>query len=167
MANNDLKSNREKLWNFMFNCRYELNCARLYHQHIHYINILFKVFFAVISSGAVTSWLIWDKYQQVWADLVAISLLLSVIYEVLPFIKSEKDAESLCKTLTDLYTCVEDTWSESLLEEDYEVGKRYTDMLNRWELALNNGHSGAYATVSKKTAKKASDDALKYFNERF
>ena len=66
---------------------------------------ILSIIIAIISSASVASWLIWQKWTFVWAAIIALSNILTILKPYLPY---EKRVSAVSYMLPELKTLIND-----------------------------------------------------------
>ena len=91
----------------------------IYLEKIRLNERVFKILLAVLSSGAVAAWAIWDSHPIFWSLIVAISQILSIVYDYLPYKQRIKDLEITIPAIQQMYIYAESHY--------FAVCNTYTD----------------------------------------
>jgi len=79
-----------------------------------------NIFLAITSSSSIAAWAIWQKYQIIWAVLIALSQVITVIIPFLPHKKRLKAISELNDKIQEISLECEKNWfsvSEGLFTE--------------------------------------------------
>ncbi|HHX58043.1 MAG TPA: hypothetical protein GX710_08515 [Clostridiales bacterium] len=97
-------------WNQMSQYKF---CILCYNEHFsRYVsgNRKIMIVLAVLSSGAVAGWAIWNKFSFIWAIIVASTQVLTIINEFLPYKSRIKEIPELVCKLEIIYDEMEREW---------------------------------------------------------
>lgn len=109
-----------------------------------------KIYCAVASSASIAGWAIWGQYSFAWAAMIAVSHVITAIYEFLPYSKRLKYLAPFIKELKLLGNRIEYNWfgiaSGKLTEEEindllYHLEAEFIEMENKYlkkELSLSS-----------------------------
>lgn len=126
---------QKRYWEMLTQKHYEL----LFIQEHSYISIrtkrYFDIFSALASSGAIGAWAIWQKYDLVWALILAVFQVITVLRPVIPFDKRVVQLDKLSVAWSEQYAFMEKDWfpiSKGKINDDtinemiYEYDKKWT-----------------------------------------
>ena len=98
------------------------------------INKGIVIFLAVASSASIGSWVLWQQYAVVWAVIIGVSQVVSVVNEFLPYKKRIDDLPKLTGQLTAICIDMKKCWMETemgKLTED-QILEQYTLFESKW-----------------------------------
>ena len=106
-----------------------------------------KIFLAVMASGTVAGWGIWEDYSQIWKLLSAISALIAIALPILNYQKVIQKLSELAGNWGELRIEYEDMWLEVKNQPDNQALVRTYKKFRATEKSLE-----------KKEPKNISDD---------
>lgn len=160
---------KEQYWNYMYQIRFTIFYLDLYAEDANRKNRFIKAFSAIMSSGSIAAWAIWQKLMPVWAIMIAFSQVINAVKEYLPYSTRLKNIELSLKSLKMLYVKIEYAWfkvqsgelSEMQINEFlYELKKEYMEIESQ---SLNED----VLMPNKKRREKAEKQTGTYFQTYF
>lgn len=156
---------QNRYWDKMSQFKFEI---LLYNEHLsRYISInrAIIIILAVFSSGAVASWAIWNDIGFVWALLIALSQVLSIINEFLPYKKRIEEIPQLTHKLTIIYNEMEKDWFmvESGELDNESINKLLYNYIEKWNIAQSDFFNTDTLPNSKLINNKAGKLKEEYF----
>jgi hypothetical protein len=125
-----------------------------------------NIFLAVTSSSSICGWAIWNRFDFVWAVIIATSQLVSAVKQFLPYRTRLKAISGILREFEELLTFYEMKWfdvAEGNLT-DAEINKLQYEMRSKKTKILHK-HLGANTLPTKgKLFEKAKDTANTYIN---
>lgn len=162
---NIIKTPREKYWNRMIDNKYLLIVEKKYLFHQIRREHIFRMVLGVLSSSAVAAWAIWQKFPLLWAFMVAVCQVLSVIYDSMPYKTRIKELEKQEYELELIYNRMEKDWYSIDDMEDTEILNLYYNYVSEWSKAQYNYDSSDDPTANEKIAAEAETETEAYFEE--
>ena len=99
-----------RYWNQMSQYKFSILYYNEHFSRYVKINRAIIIILAVFSSGAIASWAIWNKLSFLWAIIVAITQIISIVNEFLPYKDRIKEIPELVSKLTAIYNEMELQW---------------------------------------------------------
>lgn len=130
---------REKVWFILCNTKFKSYYLGLLVNKFQKWDRSINIFLALTSSGSIATWAIWSEYPFVWAGIIAITQVLSVIKPYFPYFKYVKEMNTKVFQLEVLNIEIERVWykleknkiSEEEIEDKYfEYRKQIGEILN-------------------------------------
>ena len=87
-----------------------------------------NIFLALTSSGSIAAWAIWDINPLIWAVIIALSQVLTVLKPYFPYFRYVKELNAKCLAIENLNLEVEHLWfriQNSLIEESQALERYY------------------------------------------
>jgi hypothetical protein len=123
------------------------------------IDRIISIIIAVISSASVASWLIWQRWTFVWAAIIALSNLLTILKPYLPYEKRVSAVNYMLPELKIIINDVEHYYNIIVTENvsDSDINnhiktfrQKYTELENKFiDIAIfpDNPHIAAQAEI--------------------
>ncbi len=98
-----------------------------------------NIFLALTSSGSIAAWAIWNQNPMIWATIIALSQVMTVIKPYFPYFKYVKELNAKCYRIENLNVEIEKLWfkitSDKISEEDaaeeyFEIKKQMVEIFN-------------------------------------
>ena len=99
-----------RYWNQMSQYKFSILYYNEHFSRYVKINRAIIIMLAVLSSGAIASWAIWNKLSFLWAIIVASSQVFTIVNEFLPYKDRIKEIPELVCKLTVIYDEMESQW---------------------------------------------------------
>lgn len=125
-----------------------------------------KAFLAIAASSSIAGWAVVQQYAAVWASIVALSQVMQVIKEYLPYKNRLKALAALSVDLNALSLVAEDQWYK------VSVGRMYDDDIHDLRITLKRKKMSAVQKAfpvaglpeNKKCTERADLDTTQYFS---
>ena len=127
------------------------------------------IFLAITSSASIGGWVIWKEYAFVWALLIMISQVISVVYKFLPFKARIKPLSAAGIELSVLADDAEKGWfdvSEGNLTEK-EINEKKFAIRKKKSAVMKSAFSGMVLPENEKLMSKAVEQMHKYFKSHY
>ena len=157
---------QQRFWRELDQLRVHATYADYYYERTVQTDRLINMALAVIASGGVAGWAIWNEYQQVWAVIVAGSQVINAVKGYLPYSKRLKSLSSLSTELESLFITMEGHWfnvSEGLLTEE-EIHKLHIKIKEQRRLLVQRCVGTIDIPHNQKLMDKATESAKHYLN---
>lgn len=156
-----------------FNFMVQIKFANFYMDH--YVEASSKmqkrinIFLALVSSSAIGGWLIWDKYKFLWAIMIALYQVFTIINKYLQYEKRTVLGKKYIDSLNSLFHRMEYQWydiaegnfeSNEINELLYKYQKEYIQLERKY---LTDG----VFPFHKKYKKKADEKTAHFFENRY
>jgi len=160
---------QEKYWKYMVQIKAWIFYLDLYTENSYKWDKRINVISAIASSTSIAAWTIWQQFSYIWSVIIALSQVLTVIKEYMPYNKRLNILVPFMENIKFLYNKVEYNWykvaSGELTEEKinellYTFKDEFTNIENKnlkEETLLEN-------EIFKKIADKKTDF---YFKNNF
>jgi hypothetical protein len=125
-----------------------------------------NIFSAVASSASIGGWVIWKDYATVWAAIIAISQILTVIRPHLPYRTRLKSLAALCVDLEALSLVAETDWfkvSRGTIEEA-EIHALTMALKTKAQRATAKAFGGATLPEKSRLLHAANEETRDYMN---
>lgn len=129
---------QQRFWRELDQLRIHASYAEYYYEHTVQTDRIINMALAVVASGGVAGWAVWNKYQQTWAVIVAGSQVVNAVKGYLPYSKRLKALGSLASELESLFITMEGHWfnvSEGLLTDE-EIHKLHMKIKDQRRLLI-------------------------------
>ncbi len=162
----DLSQCQKRYWTELFELRVHVNYLEKYMEKSEFIDNFINYFLAVTSNGSICSWIIWKEYNYIWAGIIAVSQLISVLKRFLPYRTRLKATSAIMKELEELSIFAEKNWFDvaegnfnntEINELQFEIRLKKTKSVNKY-LGINT------LPTKGKLLKKAKITAETYVN---
>jgi hypothetical protein len=128
-----------------------------------------NMFLAVATSGSIAAWAVWSKFPLLWAGIIAVSQVISVIKPYLPYERRINEINKLNIQLTSLYNEIEAKWyyfANGLLSDE-EMNNVYYEYNKRWIENETQYFSNDSLPVNESFIETANELCELYFEEYF
>ena len=102
---------KEKCWKLLYEVYYYYNCTKWYYTHLTHIKTLITVFTAVVTTGSIAAWTVWQSIPVVWAVIVGTAQVAQVIYPLMPWEKRIPKMAAAIKEYGKFALDVEEYWN--------------------------------------------------------
>jgi len=112
---------QERYWKELYQLKVHLNYLELYLQRSEIIDRYLNIFLAISSSSSIAGWAIWQSGAIVWAIIIALSQVINVIKNLLPFKTRMKSLSGIANEFGEIDIYAEQKWfdvSEGKLTEE-------------------------------------------------
>lgn len=121
---------RDQIWTTLCNVRFKSFCLGFLLKKYQKWDRNINVFLAVASSGSIAAWAIWKTSPMIWAIIIAISQVMTVIKPFFPYFKYVKEFNHKCSRMDLLNIEFERLWHKlqnKKINED-EAEEKYFDL---------------------------------------
>jgi len=160
---------QKKYWNQLSQYKFSLFYLDAHFSRCIKIDRTIKIVLAICSSTAIASWAIWSKIGIVWAIIIAVSQVISVVNEFLPYQKRISEISDMKAALTLLYYDIEHDWfkvANGELKEE-EINDLNRDYLKKWAVIDDKYFFKDSLPCKEKCVKYAQNKKIEYFNTMF
>jgi len=156
---------QEQYWNEMVGLRAHQTYLALYQLSSERWDLGFRIFLALMSSGAIGAWAVWQEYSKVWASLVALSQVISVVSQFMPFRARIKSIGPACVKMAALADRAEREWFKVCEGElsNRDINKARHDLKELKRKIMNDSFGNMVLPVRKRRMKNASQQTSEYF----
>jgi len=157
---------QERYWKELYQLKVHLIYLELYLNDADFKDKSINIFLACTSSGSIAGWAIWREQAFVWAIIIALSQVVTVIKNILPYKTRIKAILSLIHDLEDVMLRAEEKWfdvSEGRLTEE-EINKLRFDIRTRKTNTLKKHLGTSTLPAKQKLFGKAQTSADVYFD---
>lgn len=154
---------RDRYWNMFYDARYRLFYYTFYKQQCDIRTRWIKIFLSIVSCSGVAGWAIWKSIPGLWAFVIALSQIVSVIYEYLPFAKESTGIEYLLPELEMLTIDIASDWNRIDETDDKEIIEKISFYEKRMVEIESRFLSSSAFLYNKKAIQRANDECDKFF----
>jgi hypothetical protein len=149
---------RNKIWSALVNAKYKGYVIGLLTDLFQKRDRAMNIFLALTSSGSIAAWAIWDKYGMIWALIIAISQVVTVLKPYFPYYKYVKELNGKRLKIDDLNIDFEKLWDKIQTEKirEDEASEIYFELKKKFNEIMHFGDDAVF-TASKEIQRKASD----------
>jgi len=159
---------KQKYWNMYSQLNFDSHYLALFLKRYVFWSNLISVTLAVLTSGSVTAWVIWQSYPLVWAIIVAFSQIAFIIKDHLPFLKYISPLKYLLPELEKLLLDIDYTWEKinhnSLSDND--INDLVFDFEAKW-LEIKEKYTPNLSLHSEKIRMCAHKTNMGYFAQKY
>ncbi|MEW6349057.1 MAG: hypothetical protein AB1646_08335 [Thermodesulfobacteriota bacterium] len=122
---------------------------------------------AVVSSGSIGGWAVWQQYQTLWALIIAASQVVTVLRRFLPYKKRLQMIPGLRRELEELFLFAEKRWydvSEGILTQQ-QIHKLQCDIRERKARIQHQYRASTLLPDQADYLSKAKQRAVRYFKD--
>lgn len=157
---------RNRIWsnyqNTVFKHYFIEELIKHYHAKERWLNIIL----ALASSSSVGAWAVWNKYSMVWATIIAVSQVLTVVKPYFPFNKYLNELKDKKTLSNSLIVDFEDLWFQYDSENiDLNIASTEIKSLRYKMNEIYNFNEDLDQLDNKKIEKKASTRTTIYFKQ--
>ncbi|PTX94434.1 hypothetical protein [Opitutus sp. ER46] len=127
------------------------------------------MFSALVSSGSISAWAVWKKFDWLWALLVAASQVLNVVKQYLPFKKRILPVRAIAYAYEEIFLKAESRWFDvaqgNLTEAEINemISDLKVDQLRAWKKGVGN----LTVPISSGVRKKSDLLTAEYFRQTY
>ncbi|MDX2002800.1 MAG: hypothetical protein SFW35_10235 [Chitinophagales bacterium] len=111
---------RDQVWRIMINLRFKTYCLGLLVSKFQKNERNISIFLAVASSTSIAAWAVWDVTPKLWAGIIAMSQIITVIKPYFPFSKYIKELNAKCLKAELLMLEFENLWHKTESKKNTE-----------------------------------------------
>lgn len=160
---------QEQYWHEMVGLRAHQTYLTLYQLSSERWDLGFKIFLALMSSGAIGAWAVWQDYSKLWASLVALSQVISAVSQFMPFKARIKAMGPACAKMAVLADRAERDWfkvSEGELT-NREINKARHDLKELKRKIMSDSFGNMVLPIRKRRMENASQQTTEYFSAHY
>lgn len=159
---------QQKYWNMLTQSKFELYYLDEHFRRCVQLDRWIKIILAVLSADSVAAWAIWSSYAKIWGTIIAISQLLVIVNDYLPYQTRVSEICKLRSPLMEIYLKMENRWRDVQAGEltDDEINDLRTKLLKAWNAIEEKHFIDDVLPERKGLIKKANKKKNTYF-ERF
>lgn len=101
---------QQRFWRELDQLRIHATYTEYYYERTIKTDRIINMLLAIVSSGGIAGWAIWNQFQQTWALLVAGSQVINAVKGYLPYVKRLKALGALSNDLESLFITMEGHW---------------------------------------------------------
>lgn len=128
-----------------------------------------NIFLAITSSSSIAAWAIWQKYQMIWAIIIAISQIITAVKPFLPFKVRLKAVSDLNSRMQKISLDCEKGWYSVAEGEltDKEIHELCIKLREESRQAENQCLKGIVLPKKKKLLQNAEKDTDLYLTQKY
>jgi hypothetical protein len=160
---------QHRYWNLLKGLRVHMLYLQKYAEHSEWWDKAINIFLALTSSSSIAAWAIWQRYQIVWAILIALSQVVTSIKPFLPYKQRLKAVSELNDKIQEISLNCEKNWfpvAEGELTEK-EIHERYIELRDKSLEAERKCLEKMVLPKKRKILKKAEDEADQYLTTNY
>ena len=159
---------RERIWYYMLDSKfqslylgYQVSKYQKYDRNIN-------IFLALVSSGSIGAWAIWQELQVLWAGLIALSNVIAIIKPYFPYSKYIKELSERSLKMQNLHLDYERLWykyDKDQITED-NATEQFFDLKTKGVqyLTLNDD---TFVFKDEKINKRAEEEMKNYIKNNY
>ncbi|MCP4662295.1 MAG: hypothetical protein GY856_43395 [bacterium] len=101
---------QQRFWKELIELRGRVFYFQLYHIATERVDNALKIFLAIAANGSIAAWAVWSKAPMLWAGIVALAQLITVVKEYLPYQRRSKRLGNLISEFERIYLFAEGRW---------------------------------------------------------
>jgi hypothetical protein len=101
---------REQIWSTLVDLKFKNYCLMFLVDRFQKLDRNINIFLAIVSSGSIAAWAIWNKYPFIWGLIIASSQVLITIKPYFPYFKYVKELNIKCLKISNLNIEFERLW---------------------------------------------------------
>jgi hypothetical protein len=101
---------QQRYWNQLKELKVHVIYLHLYAAHSEWWDKAINIFLAITSTSSIAAWAIWQKYQIIWAVIIAGSQVVTAIKPFLPYKQRLKAVSELNDKIQEISLECEKTW---------------------------------------------------------
>ncbi|OAA91277.1 hypothetical protein [Clostridium ljungdahlii] len=160
---------QNRFWNRMVQIKFEILYFNEYIEQSGKFDICVNTFTAITSSGSIAGWAIWNNLKFIWAILIAMTQVITVIKSYLPYHKRVEFLSKLCFELSGLFINCEHLWydvSNGSLTNN-EINDKLRDIQIKEDKIKNKYLGSNILPLKNKLETKANIKLKEYFNKYY
>jgi hypothetical protein len=127
---------QEKYWREMDQLKVHVLYLEYYLESTVHIDRAINMFLAIVSSGSIAGWVVWQQFSFVWAAIIALSQAINAIKPHLPYAKRLRSLQSVSNELESVFIAMESHWfkvSEGQLtsEQVHSLQMKYKEKIRQ------------------------------------
>jgi hypothetical protein len=127
---------QKRYWSELYQIKVHLNYLELYLQDSEIKDRSVNILLAVTSSGSIAGWAIWQQVAILWACIIAVSQVVAVIKNYLPYKTRMRSLSGVVHEFEDLILFAEKSWFDvsegKLTEEEIHNLQFYALLIFLW-----------------------------------
>ena len=155
---------QQKYWSLLRELKTHVIYLHNYAARSEWWDKAINIFLAITSSSSIAAWAIWQKYQLLWAVIIALSQVVTAIKPFLPFKQRLKPISDLNDQIQDISLDCERHWfsvAEGELTEK-EIHDLYISLKDKSLKAEKKALKDLVLPKKKKILQKAEIEAEQY-----
>jgi hypothetical protein len=101
-----------QIWSLLNDVKFKGYCLGFVVEKFQKWDRNLNIFLALSSSGSVAAWAIWNTYPLIWAGIIALSQVITVVKPYFPYFKYVKELNKKCFQVDNLSIDIERLWYE-------------------------------------------------------
>jgi hypothetical protein len=156
-------------WKFLVQLKADSIYTGQYVIHDEKINNGINIFNALVASGSVSTWAIWQRLDWLWAALVAATQVLSVLKQHLPFKKRIEPLRKTAYFYEELYIEAERKWHDvaSGALSESEINKLLFDLKSKQSQAWKKNMDNLSIPLNPRIQRKSDEVTADYFRSTY
>jgi|SRR5690554_622664 len=157
-----------KIWSLLNNVKFKGYCLGFIVERFQRWDRNLNIFLAIASSGSIAGWVIWNDISFLWAIIISVSQVFTVVKPYLPYFKYVKELNKKCYKLDSLIIDVEKLWYEfenNLIKEEM-AAKSYFDLKKQINEIFTFGDDTIFK-VTKRIKNKSNKSMKTYLRNEF
>jgi hypothetical protein len=157
---------QEKFWRELDQLRIHATYIEAYYEASVRTDRFVNMFLALVSSGSIAGWAVWNQYQYVWAFFVASSQVVNAVKGYLPFAKRIKGLGALSAELESIFLSMENHWfnvAEGRLSGE-EIHALHMKIKEQRRLAIQKNIGTIDVPHNQRLMDEATRSAKQYFD---
>lgn len=158
-----------RYWNLMKELKVHVIYLHNYAAQSEWRDKAVNIFLAITSSSSIAAWAIWQRYQLVWAIIIALSQVVTAIKPFLPYKQRMKSISELNDHIQELSLECEKNWFEVAEGEltEKEIHDLAIDIKNKSLIAQQKCLKTMVLPKKSDILRKAEKEADLYFQNNY
>ena len=160
---------QERYWSSLTDKKFALYYIEAHFAKSIQINRTIKIIMAIASCSSIAAWTIWKQFAFVWGVIIAISQVVGVINEYLPYQKRIEDISNLKSEWSVIFLSMEKEWLN--VSNGNMTEGEINDLLFQFEKEWNEADDKYFQEDSLPQNKKcydyAEDKMMLYFERQY
>ena len=154
---------RTQIWGSLCNLQFKSYCLALLVKRYQRWERNINVFLAIASSTSIAAWAVWKVTPIIWASIIAISQILTVVKPYFPYFKYVKEFNLKCIRLEIINIEFERLWHKLQTKKitDDSADDLYFDLRKQISELLNFSDDTIFEVTP--TIEKKANERMKYF----
>ncbi len=129
---------REEVWKFLISSKFKWFYFNRLILKFHNRDRAINIFLTLTSAGSIGGWSIWSTIPYVWATLLALAQVTSIMRQFFPFARNKKEIIASKKSLSANIQKLEELWIEIELEGILDQTNGATEVLSRLKVLMKD-----------------------------
>lgn len=160
---------QERYWSSLSEKKFALFYIEEHFSKSLQINRGIKITMAIASCSSIAAWTIWEKQAFIWGIIIAISQVVGVINEYLPYQKRVEDISNLRTEWSAIFLSMEKNWldvSNGNMTES-EINNSLYEYENNWDEAESKYFKEDSLPTKPKLSDAAEEKVMLYFKHKY